>query len=210
MAFWYARATGKNRINDFNEGNTLGVSKLLLYPFFTCIANGSFDKLYDLFGPFYALEDGPTSMTALNLSIGGGMRQFEIDRVLYNLKIKDTGHDWGYIGEQINGAALPTIEGGVVRFDHVVYDQSDKLVTASIDSSIKAIEKQSDGKFILFDDYQIITLARQHRSWSTIFSYYKAYAAKSLQDLEIPKAEAEKDRKVFRSSEEFETGLEYA
>lgn len=203
MAKWYATENHLENIDEFNKNNNLGITQLLLYPFFTCIANGSFDKLYDLFSPFYALDDGPISYTALNQTVGNSMEYFEVDLDQYKLKIKDTTKNLGSLENDIKATQILTSEGPEVRFDSIIFDvQTAKKVVDSIDSSILAIKKQSNNKFILFDDYQIVTLARQHRAWSTIFNYYQRNSATNIGDLEIPKKEVEKDRKVYRSTEE--------
>jgi hypothetical protein len=209
MSKWYFLDKKYDTIEMFNKENDINFTKLLLYPFFTCIANGSFNTLYDFFGPFYALDEGPTSSLALTLVLENNMRHFDFDAENgYNLKLKD-----GYLIEE----AFNTIEKEILettinlndnsstQFKDISFEDNGKTIAKAIISSIDAINKQTEGKFIQYNNYQIITLARQHRSWSTIYNYYSLKSDSKLSDLEIPKEEAAKDRKVYKSFEELES-----
>lgn len=208
MAMWLSEKKDLTTINKFNQENNIGISKFLLFPFFTCIANGSFNLLYDLFNPFYAMENGPVSNITLNLVVKNNSEYFDLDDKNYsNIKVRSLLYSsLGEINSEIRNKQIEMTNGVYESFENISYDdESGKTIVDSILSSIEAIKKQTDDGFILFDDYQMTTLARQHKSWSTIYYYYNDLPNSSLNDFIIPKEEAEKDRKVFKSLEQLET-----
>jgi hypothetical protein len=208
MSEWYCR---EKALSDekFNAENDFTLTKLLLYPFFACIANGSFNTLYDFFGPFYAFDDGPTSSISLTAVLGNGnMHYFYYDeKKTQSLKVENEyaiENGLQAIQNKILETSLELNNGGNVKFNALKFEVDGKIIASAISSSISAIEKQTDGKFICYDNYQIGTLAKQHRSWSTIYSYYSTQENAEISDFIIPKEEAEKDRKIYMSSEQLQ------
>jgi len=54
-------------LEDFNKYNTLGLSRVVVYPFFVAISNGYSNSLYNLFGEFKSFNFGPGSVSVYEM-----------------------------------------------------------------------------------------------------------------------------------------------
>lgn len=185
--------------SEFNEKNKITYTKSLLYPFFTCIGNGSFRLLYELFGDFYALENGPTSRIAMECLSTDSMSYFQFDlknRFILQIKRLDDFTNWKSLLESIKTEVIDNeinLTRISVRFDN----KQAKSICTAIDKSIENLRQTTNNKFITFDKYELVTLARQHDSWDIIHSYYKKHQDSTLEDYKISSEKADRDRKVY-------------
>ena len=79
-----------------------------------------------------------------------------------------------------------------------------KKIKNAIDKSISNLKEQTGGKFITYEKFDLVTLARQHDSWDSIYSFYKDKGDSQITDFIISPELADLDRKVYRIVRETE------
>jgi hypothetical protein len=208
---WYCEAFSSDSKplspSEFNERNNISIRQTMLLPFFACSANGSFNDMFDLLGEFYALHDGPVSQTLLVSASRDEMQFFNIDvkepDESIKVKVNYIAKDWDQILYEILDSNISMDEGGLSneKFSEISFiDSPQKLIYKSIASSIKAIKEQSSNEFITYSEYDMISIARQYRSWSIPYEYHnsKDNLKKNIRDLMIDKELAMNDRKIYK------------
>lgn len=199
---WHSEDKKFLSIEEFNSKNKITLTKALLYPFFACIGNGSFKLLFNLFGDFYAQENGPISFIAIDSIFNGKMKYLKYT-LTENTNIKVVG------GYKTWSDLIIKIENSV--FDDKVFKEIEiedsgitKKIKDAIDKSISNLKEQTGGKFITYEKFDLVTLARQHDSWDSIYSYYKDKDSSNITDFIISPELADMDRKVYRIVRETE------
>jgi hypothetical protein len=177
---WKCENNKYQTVNDFNSKNDFTLTHLIVSPFFTCTANGSFDFLFDLFGEFYAFSDGHNSQVAQELLLIGKSKlvNFELDSTTnYRLHIKNIA-DVNFLNV-IEQKILDQKVEGEVEFKNIFFvnlsNTKEKKIFEAIDNSIKALKKHTEevdnltgttkSVFIDYTVEDITTISMQHRSW---------------------------------------------
>lgn len=199
---WHSEDKKFTTIEEFNSKNKITLTKALLYPFFACIGNGSFKLLFNLFGDFYAQENGPISNVALDSVFNNKMKYLKYN-FNENTNIKVIG-DFKTWEELITDIESTVIDNQVFREIRIEDSGINKKIKDAIDKSISNLKEQTGGKFITYEKFDLVTLARQHDSWDSIYSYYKDKDSKPTDFIISPEL-ADMDRKVYRIVRETET-----
>lgn len=144
---------------QFNQYNRLDWYIMTCYPFFVSMANGNSRSLFNLFGEFYATQNGPISISIYNLmgtvDEPGYHRPFKyfknpkgnsvgsVQTIDENKKLLD-------IMKEIKEEILTFENSDSLQFKDVkiLNDKDEEYsLCAAIDSSISVIQKQSSGTF---------------------------------------------------------------
>ncbi len=167
--------------------------KLLLAPFFVAIANGSFRELFDLFSPFYALEEGPIPQVAIEYFIKRFQFKHLSKSIEKNLTFEDVQtkiKNNDNIDNFINSTIINQKEFKEYKF------QSGKLIKQTIEESIEKL-KIKIPDFLRMDDRILMSMARQHRSWLVRFNQNRKLRDSDINNLIIPIEDAVNDRKII-------------
>lgn len=199
---WHFEDKKFSNIEEFNSKNKITLTKALLYPFFACIGNGSFKLLFNLFGDFYAQENGPISSIAIDCVLNNKMLHLKYS-LSESANIKVEGQ-YNTLNDLINEIENTIIDEQIFKEIKIEDSGINKKIKDAIDKSISNLKEQTGGKFITYEKSDLITLARQHDSWDSIYSYYKDRDSK-ITDFIISPELADMDRKVYRIIRETET-----
>lgn len=209
---WKCENNKFETIEDFNAKNDFTLTHLIVSPFFTCTANGSFDFLFDLFGDFYAMNDGHNSEVALETLLFNDniLTNFIFDKTSFRLKIKSNGAD-GFL-KPIEKSILQMKVDTNIEFKDIFFTNNNNInkdIFKAIDNSIKALKVHTAEKndltgqiksvFIDYSAEDITTISMQHRSWVIMFDE----KPKNINQILLSKDLVRKDLFVYTPIEEF-------
>jgi hypothetical protein len=181
-----------SNVKAFNEANTLHPTLLLSYPFFVSLANGHSKALYNLFGPFYAINYGPVSSSIFNLlkepNEQTQLKYFDVNpnkpRVVgiellnaEQYKTLSLSLTFSAIQKQIRDEIVQ-VDGENARYAdvYIVRDNANIIennpsyadvspLSKAIDNGIAAIVEQSEGTFFDADSNSILSQSRYFRAY---------------------------------------------
>lgn len=190
---WYMQEKGLETIDDFNANNDFDLTKLSLLPFFTCTANGSLEEIYNFYGNFYALSEGPICGMALFYLHNNTLSYFSIEsngklKIKKAKDIKELIHD------------IETLDISSAKFSEYLFRS--KKITDAINSAINSLKVKTDNKFAIYSQKDLRFIARQHLSWENTISQQREKNKKDkksvdFNDLIIKLSDVQADKKVY-------------
>lgn len=174
-------------LREFNERNNISRTKIRLYPFFIATANGCFLKMHNVFGPFFALQEGPVSIASLTYGMNYDLKYFSLENA-FKVKLKEHYASW----------STSVMEATISQ--ELREQQNGKLILDAIHSSIYSLLNNTGDHFFRYDDSILVTIAHQQRTWAKMYHHLLTLPRQEItaERLQMNPAELNNDPPIYR------------
>jgi hypothetical protein len=197
IADTYSSQLQFDSIAEFNRRNKISYYLTLVYPFFVSLSDGNSEALYALYGEFYSLDFGPSSLSIHSTleKLPGSLHYFNTNSKSnpFGIEVKDESTTFEQICRNIESTPVIT-NNGSRNFGQLVIlnDERERtLLTDAIKKGIKLINERSNNKFFLSDEKTLLSQARYFKAFA------KAYNKDELSLLSYDQVATDKGRPSY-------------